>query len=468
MTVLAYDPERLASLHVQMRGAVAQRVRADDPAAFDAIRAVQRAQHAIEQVWMPLVRRLLANDPMGAPGEVLRLAAGGDGAAATMVRLLDGYEPLEAAQVLASLGLHGQALALAVDGLVRRWRDDVADRASSVPADQLADLTRANPCDALFRLLIADPVAARQFLELAGEHPLTVLEAAGDPGLMHQLVLAATSPAVVSAAEAGRLLAPLLREYLSGWRPLEAFGLGDPDWPVFLADVLAPWTLQLAPLADTWPLTPDERREVLQMLVDDDRALQRLVRSGEELRAELAREIGDSGDADQELVASYSGLMAQLLINRRYDDEAQSQASWEFLLTIAGTATTFLPGGVPTGLASSAGMSAVDGVLPFDPGRAARDEAYAQDYVRTVQAAAVADAVYRRWLQDGTLATTTPPPPSPDPDPDGCPPLVDYRTRFTDWLAALPGGAHGALAEHVDRLVAPWCNAYAAGESQGR
>ena len=469
MTLLAYDPERLASLHVQMRGAVAERVHADDPAAFEAIRIVQRAQHALEHVWMPLVRRLLANDPMGAPGEVLRLdGTGGEGAATAMVQLLDGYAPMEAAQVLSTLGLHGAALAEAVDRLVRRWRDDVAGRASSVPSDQLADLTRPNPCDALFRLLIADPVAAGRYLELAGEHPLTVLEATGDAELMHQLVLAATSPAVVNAQEAGRLLAPLLREYLSGWRPLDAFGLGDPDWPVFLADVLAPWTLQLAPLADAWPLTPDERRAVLQMLVDDDRALQRFVSSGEEVRAELAREIGSAGDADQELVASYSGLMAQLLINRRYDDEAQSQASWEFLLTIAGTATTFLPGGVPMGLASSASTAIVDEVLPFDPGRAARDEACAQDYVRTVQAAAVAHAVYRHWLQEGTITATTPPPPMPDPDPDGCPPLVDYRTRFTDWLATLPGGADGELAEHIDRLVEPWCNAYAAGESQGR
>ncbi len=468
MTLLAYDPERLASLHVQMRGAVAHHLRVEDPAAFDAVRAVQRAQHSIEQVWMPLVRRLLANDPMGVPGDVLRLEADAGGAAMTMLRVLDGYEPFAAAQVLPMLGLHGDALAEAVDRLVRRWRESIADRVSSVPADQIADLTRPNPTDVLFPLLIADSAAARHYLELAGDHPLTVLEAAGDPELMHQLVLTATSPAVVNAEEAGRLLAPLLREYLAGWRPLDAFGLGDPDWPVFLAEVLAPWTLQLAPLADAWPLTPDERRAVLQMLVDDDRALQRLVSSGDEVRAELAREIGRTGGADQELVASYSGLMAQLLVNRRYSDEAQSQAAWGFLLTIAGTATTFLPGGVPTGLATSAGMAVVDGVLPFDPARAARDEAYAQDYVRTVQAATVADAVYRHWLHDGTIPPTTAPPPLPDPDPDGCRPMIDYRARFTDWLATLPGGEQGALAEHVDRLVSPWVNAYDAGESQGR
>ncbi|MDO8391718.1 MAG: hypothetical protein Q7V57_14660 [Actinomycetota bacterium] len=99
MTVLGYDPAQLARLHLHLRATlgelqqVAQAGGGTHPAAADAIATVRRALRDIENVWRPLVHRVLSDDPLRVRGDgtdlfdtpVIRLDAAGVRALAQML-----------------------------------------------------------------------------------------------------------------------------------------------------------------------------------------------------------------------------------------------------------------------------------------------------------------------------------------------------------------------------------------------
>ncbi len=66
MALLAYDPDRVGRLHLALAGALTglQSLSCDDPAAADAIRAVEAFASELEFCWLPLAHRLLATDPL--------------------------------------------------------------------------------------------------------------------------------------------------------------------------------------------------------------------------------------------------------------------------------------------------------------------------------------------------------------------------------------------------------------------
>lgn len=63
MGLLAYDPERLSFLKRQLLAAVEElrAIRSSDPAAIDGLRSVATIRNEIDQVWLPLVTRILEN-----------------------------------------------------------------------------------------------------------------------------------------------------------------------------------------------------------------------------------------------------------------------------------------------------------------------------------------------------------------------------------------------------------------------
>lgn len=66
MSLLAYHVGRLTHLEVSLRRSLDElsALSVSDPAAADALRATRNAATQIEQVWLPLVRRILATDPL--------------------------------------------------------------------------------------------------------------------------------------------------------------------------------------------------------------------------------------------------------------------------------------------------------------------------------------------------------------------------------------------------------------------
>ena len=551
MNMLAYDPELLASLLVQMRGAVdtARRVRSSDPAAADAMRTLRRAIDAVENTWAPAVRRVLTVDPLAANGVVLRLDEMGVRAFTrsladvdvdavlddptqmamladrltlltqrpALLRVLsdemgDGLDewvtlcnelalthhaflydsptaeviaarerlvaslavvvgsdlgrlnllqPFAAALLVPHLHLHGAELAEVADGIVLRWCDDPwAYSAMDVTADE-RDVSDPYPADVLFPLLLADAEATQRYAELAATHPRTLLQATTQPELMHRVVLTATHPARVDAEGAGALLLPLLAEYAAGDSPLEHTALADPHWPEFLADALAPWLLHLSPLDTAWGLNADDRRRYLNLLVTHDDALARLVHHADALRAAQNRELSEVGTIDQSRFAALMGMISELTIRRRYDDEREREAAYTLIVGLIVTAAT-IPMSTGAGLATGAGAGAISDLAGFDPSRAADDEAYAQAYNRVVIGAVSAHALYGHWAREGTLPAGVPPPPLPHPAARF--PMRDYFTRFQGWLHTLPGGATGERGLQMVVLVDPWINAVDVGE----
>ena len=78
MTVLGYDPAELARLQLHLRATVDElqqmaRRGATHPAAREALDVARRAARDIENVWLPLVHRVLATDPLRVRGHADRV-----------------------------------------------------------------------------------------------------------------------------------------------------------------------------------------------------------------------------------------------------------------------------------------------------------------------------------------------------------------------------------------------------------
>lgn len=91
MSLLAYHVGRLTHLEVSMRRSLDQlrALAVTDPAAADAMHTVRAAASQIELVWLPLVRRVLATDPLSR--EVRRSAGLGELDQSLVTVMVDGY-----------------------------------------------------------------------------------------------------------------------------------------------------------------------------------------------------------------------------------------------------------------------------------------------------------------------------------------------------------------------------------------
>lgn len=92
MGLLAYNPERVAFLRIRLRAAADElrAVRTDDPAACDAMRSMRLIQTEIEQVWLPLVTRILESSALTGPW--WRTALSGLGLEHALVKVMsEGY-----------------------------------------------------------------------------------------------------------------------------------------------------------------------------------------------------------------------------------------------------------------------------------------------------------------------------------------------------------------------------------------
>lgn len=91
MSLLAYHVGRLTHLEVSLRRSLDQlrALSVSDPAAADALRATRAAANQIELVWLPLVRRVLAADPLSR--DALRRAGIGSLEQSLVTVMVGGY-----------------------------------------------------------------------------------------------------------------------------------------------------------------------------------------------------------------------------------------------------------------------------------------------------------------------------------------------------------------------------------------
>jgi hypothetical protein len=165
---------------------------------------------------------------------------------------------------------------------------------------------------------------------------------------------------------------------------------------VCFVDLLAPWLVQLSPLNHDWQLTADHQRHLVEALLKDERALERLVANAEQLQAAVLRAAATGDKQLEAQLAAYAGLLAELLIRRRYDEEQMQAACWSLILGITATFAA-LPLNTAGNLAVGGGSTVASTFLPFDPERAASDEFYVQS-THTLTIALIAHQVFMAWL----------------------------------------------------------------------
>lgn len=361
---------------------------------------------------------------------------------------IDVMHPYSAALVVRHMGLGGELLGQVTEHLLRRWLAAPRQHESDRPSTDL-HLDGPNTADLLLPLVSANPVAARWLVTAAAHQPDLLFATADDPELAHQLVLSVTDPARMSATDAAATIVPLIEYFADGAYPLGAAGDGyDGSWELFLVDLVAPWTLQFAPLNREFGLDPEHKAQLLGFVIDDAEALDRLVADAAVVEAGVITSLGDGSTRTLDEFASYIGMLGGLVVHERVDDEERALAAFEMVIRVAGLATALVPGApIVAGIAMAVGLEATNAFAPFDPARVARDAEYAHEYSLTVTAAAVTVTVVELLAINGAVPVAIPAPPVPDPSADH--PAVDFMLALDRWLELLPGGLDGDAAKEV-------------------
>ncbi|MGB8860315.1 MAG: hypothetical protein WCC60_13700, partial [Ilumatobacteraceae bacterium] len=232
-----------------------------------------------------------------------------------VIAQMEEMNPYSAALLVRSLGLDGAMLAHVADQLLVRWRNMPWRLDQSAPPSDFSFWEGPNTGDILFQVLLLDPAACAVFVGLAVEHPDVLFATATDPGLAHQVIATATDPARTPAAEAAALIVPIL-EYFEGFE--YGFDVGnegyDGSWPLFLVDLISPWTMQFSPLNDDWSLSARRKADLLSFVVDDANSLARLVANADTVRDGAIATLATGDSHTLEEFAAYLGLLSQVVL----------------------------------------------------------------------------------------------------------------------------------------------------------
>lgn len=380
------------------------------------------------------------------------------------IAVLDQLHPYSAALVVQYLQLDPTTLAEVADRLVARWCDQPWSEYGIGSPSQFAERSHPNPADVLFPLLLAaGPEAAVRYVALAGAHPQALFAASTDPALAHQLMRTATDPANVPAATSGALLVPILDWFRTGYDSPAGTAVYDADALLFVIDLMAPWTMELGPMATAWGLDLDHKAEIMAFLVSTDAAIDRLLANLGGIRDSVLAHVRQ-GDAESLAeFACYFGFLTRSILDERVRDEERLAAAWSFTVNLLSVGVSAISLGTTAAITSNLAIIGL-GALPVADVEGARTDAeYVSQYAHAVAAAAVAHTVYQQWLLEGVLqAQDCPPPPTAT---KAAHPADAFHRDYQQWLHVLPGGFNGELATRVDRLVQMLLNADFAGTS---
>lgn len=365
---------------------------------------------------------------------------------------VDGWQPYAAAAFMRHLPLDASSRAVLAGELLVRWhRGEPSpgawwDKGAGGP----------NTADLLFEWLLDDAQACAEFVAAFATDLPVLLYSAADTSLLHRVVLTGTDPSVISIAEAGDTVLAILRgihqgDHLGVSPAADGF---DPDWTVLLGHLVAPWLLQFSPLAETWPSSVTERRDLLAMVLDDEDALTRLVAAQrvtvEGLAANLVAGGGAASAAD---LAAVVGLLGEVVAREQIADEETRVGLWNLSWQLLAVPTMAISGPAKPltkhALSAAKQWSEQHGWLGApDPELVARDTEYAHAWLVTVGGAAMVAVGVEQMITRGDLPPSTPPPPRPDPK-DPAPQLA-YERAYRRWRRVAFAGRDEALAVEID------------------
>jgi hypothetical protein len=231
------------------------------------------------------------------------------------------------------------------------------------------DFPGDNTADVVFRELIGRPEAAATFLGIAAhDEPAVIFNGLGHGQLIEELLVAGTSPDVLTEQEAGEVLVPLLQfthEYGDDMGFMYRYGDGfELNAHLVMSSVVAPWLLNITSRDTQWGWTDDEATDVLNWIVADDDAADRLT----ELSTAYLQHLSSiaiahpDGSLNITELNDAAGLIAELgnALRLAHIDDAAAARFWaDATLLLAGMAVTALgPGGFALGVLKNVGAAA--------------------------------------------------------------------------------------------------------------
>jgi hypothetical protein len=369
---------------------------------------------------------------------------------------LDAFDPYAVGLIAGHLDLSDQTLArLAANTLDRWWNDEQGwtdyDWRNDVPM----------PADLFYAEMVERPASAGAFLLDPRLSPEMLWGITGDWEAPRQLLLAGTSPAVLSAAEAEELLVPLLEWiYEHGW------WVDQTDWwsnwedvpPVstFAGELVAPWLRQFSPFNDDWGISKEHRANLLQDIAEDEDALQAMVARSEQLAAEGFTALAADGrhDFTLEEMSGLVGLLGQVVMNDRVEDEEERLAQWELMFTVVSNVVGFVP---VVGTAASIGTDVGQGVADHfklfgypDPAAVGDVQDYNAEWAMTVFASGAMGVAVDK-APAGLVPASAPS--FPTPDPHAASPAAEFLDDYLRWKEAAFDSTDHPGALYFDQFV---------------
>ncbi len=367
--------------------------------------------------------------------------------------LLSDMTPYSAALMVQHLRLDPEALASISTTLITRYREG-----------GWSDVQRPGPGtpDILMKAMLGTPGAATLFVMSHIAEPALLLDAAHDARLAEQLLLAATSPAQMTLAESAVAVPALTRYIRDRYNGGVGFyGQFDPAVTTFGVDLIAPWLLQFTAVhAADWRLGPGEAARLLDSVIVDDAAFDRLVARRDDVAAGVSARLGSSSDSTRHAIADLAalvGLVDTLARERTITDTAGALELWDTAFAAVSASTSFLPGGVVATVSAGATLSGLRlmlderGITPRNGPAVAHDTLHQLDWLTTVAAATVVCAVFDRMVADARITADTPAPPVPDAR--SATPGATYSAAFATWLDANDLGEQALVLDDMKQTM---------------
>jgi len=354
--------------------------------------------------------------------------------------LLDALSPYTAASLVASLHLDDDQLARATNRIVHR---------SALGEDALLDQHGGpHAADVLLPLVAARPRAAAALVQLSAEHLDELLTTTTNRDAVYRLLLEATDPNVMSAADAGRVVPSLVREFVTGGRV---------DDGTFIADLVVPWTAQFSAGNHDWTLPADTRHDLLVAALRDDVALDRFLQRADRVLAGSIQRFGQKGYITKVELTAYVGMIGDIVMIGSIRDAKNERRAWD-LFTGAASLGASLATGITIGLlATGAVMYLQWKTTPssYTPNSAA---IWRQDVELTMLAAAQVYALDHTLRAQGAIPASVPPPPQADPNLQGGMPSMGFIEAMGPWIRQLPGGEDGEISLKMQQAMFMYIN----------
>jgi hypothetical protein len=354
--------------------------------------------------------------------------------------VLDHLSPCTAATIVAGLHLDDEQLATVTDHIARRVANgDGALLDRNAPADALATL---------LPLFDGRPHAAALLAVASSDHFADLLSAEADHATMYRLLLAATDPAVMSVADAGRVVPALLNEFIT---------TGLVDDGTFIADLVVPWTAQFAAGNRDWAMPDDVRHNLLVAALRDQTALDRFLQRADRVLAASVQHFASRDYSIKVELTSYVGMIGDIVMNGSIRNAKNQRRGWDLLAGAASIGASLISG-LAVGLVATAAVMYLQWKTAPDSHKTAHTAIWQQDVELTLLAAAQVHALDRVLRDQGVIPASVPPPPQADPNRQGGMPSMGFILAMGPWIGQLPGGEDGDISLRMQQAMFMYIN----------